>query len=146
LKEVPTIVISGDSEPKVSSEAFNWLSLEKVKAGGGGGGGHEAAPEANSQNEPEGWNSMENTSFAKGFGYSFNDSDTSTNGAGGERIPGAFQFLGGAAATGIRNANDFPGGAEKGRSRSKKEELFDKQFEQYQAERNQGVPNKAPRL
>jgi hypothetical protein len=135
LKEVPTIVVEGDNEPKVSSEAFNWLSQEKMKVGKSNKEGPSPGEE-----EPEGWNSMENMSFAKGFGYSFNDSDTNTNGSGGERIPGAFQFLNGGSSSGVRNANDFPGGSDKGKNRSKKEELFDKQMEQYQKERNQGLP------
>ena len=123
---------------------MNWLFEKKLadaskrqetaqKSDGGPGG------------EPMGWSMAENTSFAKGFGYSFNDSDTNTNGNGGSRIPGAFEFLQGAAAPGDRSGQDFPGpsGGQSGRQKSKKEELFDRQMEAYQMEREKGMP-KAP--
>jgi hypothetical protein len=144
LKEVPTILVAGDPEPKVSSEAFNWLSLEKVKVTGK----QQTSSIGPDANEPAGYNMTENMSFAKGIGYSFNDSETNTEGSGGALLPGTFEFLGGAPGAGVRNANDFPGGgaASQGRSRSKKEELFDKQMEQYQRDRNQGVPNKQGRI
>jgi len=141
LKEVPTILVAGDPEPKASSEAFNWLSLEKVKVTG-----KQPTSSIAEANEPAGYNMTENMSFAKGIGYSFNDSETNTEGSGGSLLPGTFEFLGGASGAGVRNANDFPGGASQGRSRSKKEELFDKQMEQYQRDRNQGVPNKQGRI
>jgi len=140
LKEVPTILVAGDPEPKASSEAFNWLSLEKVKITGKQPT-TSIAPEAN---EPAGYNMTENMSFAKGIGYSFSDSETSTSGSGGALIPGTFEFLGGAAGTGAHSQG--PPGVSQGRSRSKKEEMFDKQMEQYQRDRNQGVPNKQGRI
>jgi hypothetical protein len=144
LKAVPTIVVAGEAEPRQPGEVMNWLFEKKLadaskrqetaqKSDGGPGG------------EPMGWSMAENTSFAKGFGYSFNDSDTNTNGNGGSRIPGAFEFLQGAAAPGDRSGQDFPGpsGGQSGRQKSKKEELFDRQMEAYQMEREKGMP-KAP--
>lgn len=59
---------------------------------------------------------------------------------------GNFEFLGGAAAPGTRTGSDIPGGGLGARSqnKSKKEEMFDKQMEQYMAQRNSGV-NMPPR-
>jgi hypothetical protein len=149
LKEVPTIVIQGDPEPKATSEAFNWLSIEKMKLeteanrNRGGGSGQQGQQDS----EFDAWNPLEHTSFSKGMAYSFNDSDTTTGGSGGLKIPGAFQMLGGNAASGERNANDFPGAGQiqQNRQKSKKEELFDKQMEQYERERNMGIPQARPR-
>jgi len=146
LKSVPTIVISGEPEPRVGADVMNWLyekkmkeavtTTEKKSSPGPGAGGDPAA-----------WSMFENTSFNKSFGYSFNDSDTSTSGDGGLMITGAFSLLNGAASVGDRASQEFPGAAavQTGRSRSKKEELFDKQMEAYQRSRDDGVPKTAAR-
>jgi hypothetical protein len=56
-------------------------------------------------------------------------------------IPGAFGYLSGANSTGDRTSQDFnPGKNEQGRNKSKKEELFDKQMEEYQRSRDDGMP------
>jgi hypothetical protein len=58
-------------------------------------------------------------------------------------IPGAFGFLNGANAAGDRSSQDFnPGKSEQGRNKSKKEELFDKQMEEYQRSRDAGMPQR----
>lgn len=59
-------------------------------------------------------------------------------------MPGAFSFLGGAAAEGDK-AGQGGGAATQVASqrRSKKEELFDKQMEAYQRDREQGMPRQA---
>lgn len=114
-----------------------------MKNGGGGGMGGGGMAEAN--NELEGFNMMEHQSFAKGFGYSGLDVDTSTQGNGGASMPGAFSFLNGAAATGDRTANSIPSMADTAK-RSKKEQLMDKQMEDYIKERNRGLPQGPPRM
>ncbi len=147
LKEVPTIVIAGDPEPKVTNEAFNWLSFEKMKVNNSKQKTTNSSdPTPESSGEPDAWNPLEFTSFSKGLGYSFNDSDTSTAGSGGFMIPGAFQFLGGNSSTGVRNANDIPGKPQQGRQKSKKEEMYDKQLEQYKRDREEGMPQARPRV
>ena len=88
---------------------------------------------------------MEHQSFARGFGYSFNDGDTSTAGNGGSTIPGAFSFLGGAAALGDRLSQQIAGMADT-KNKSKKEMMFDKSLEDYQRERDKGMPQGAARL
>ena len=66
-------------------------------------------------------------------GYSFIDSDTSTGGNGGASIPGTFEFLKGASAQG-------PGQMQAQPSRSKKEAMFDQQFDLYKQQRDTGMP------
>jgi hypothetical protein len=136
VKKVPTLVISGEPEPRTDGQVMNWISEMKLKSGGSGssGGGGGA-----SELEPEAFNWMEQTSFAKGFGYSGLDVDTSTQGNGGFSIPGAFSFLNGSAATGDRTGNSIPNMASV-EQRSKKERLMDQQMEQYMKERDMGMP------
>ncbi len=127
-------MISGEKEPRTDGEVMNWISEMKLKSGMGGSSGATAIA-----NEPEAFNWMEQTSFAKGFGYSFNDSDTSTGGNGGMTIPGAFSFLNGNAAPGDRTGNQMPNMASV-EQRSKKERLMDQQMEDYMKERDRGMP------
>ena len=73
------------------------------------------------------------------------------------RSPGTFAFLRGAGAPGDRMSQEMPAsaggggrmggsGARGGGQRSKKEEMFDKQMEAYQRERERGMPaRQAPR-
>lgn len=96
-------------------------------------------------NEFEAFNMMEHSSFAKGFGYSGLDVDTSTQGNGGASMPGAFSFLNGAAATGDRTGNTIPSMADTAK-RSRKEQMMDKQMEDYIKERNRGIPQGPPRM
>jgi hypothetical protein len=139
LKKVPTLVIAGEPEPRTDSEVMNWLYEMKLQTNQQGGGGGSGGQQENS--DIDGWNSTEHNSFTKNVGYSFNDSDTSVTGNGGTSIPGAFGFLGGANGVGDRASQDFnPGKTEQGRNKSKKEELFDKQMEEYQRSRNIGMP------
>lgn len=122
---------------------MNWLYEKKLKEGvsersSGGGGGPALPPGVGG--EPDAWNDLENNSFTS-FSYSGINVDTSAQGDGGTTIQGAFSFLSGAAAPGDRTANNFPGGgAVSSSKKSKKEELFDKQMEAYQRERNMGIP------
>jgi hypothetical protein len=147
LKKVPTLVLAGDPEPKTDSDVMNWLYEKKMmetqsiaKSGGG-----NSAPTAGVGGEPDAWSMQEQSSFSKGFGYSGIDVDTSTQGNGGESMPGSFSFLNGGASVGDRSQNSFNTVNESGRKKSKKEELFDKQMEAYQRERDMGTPRGIPR-
>ena len=139
LKQVPTLVISGDKEPiKTDTEVMNWLyerkMLEKPKqkqeiknipAAAGG--------------EPESWNGNEMDGMGAA-GYSFVDSDTSTGGNGGASIPGTFGFLNGTASPGDRQANSLGGGGGAGGGRkTKKEQMFDEQLDLYKQSRDAGI-------
>lgn len=134
VKKVPTLVISGEAEPRTDGQVMNWISEMKLKSGQGGNGGSALL-----SNEPEAFNMMEQTSFARGFGYSGLDVDTSAEGNGGYTMPGAFSFLNGAAATGDRTGNQMPSMASV-EQRSKKERMMDQQMEQYMKERDCGMP------
>jgi len=139
LKKVPTLMIGGEGEPRTDGDVMNWLSEMKMKNGGA------QASQTQQAADIEGWNTLEHQSFAKGFGYSFNDADTSTAGNGGATIPGTFSFLGGAAALGDRLSQQIAGLADT-KNKSKKEMMFDKSLEDYQKERERGMPKGAPRL
>jgi hypothetical protein len=139
LTKVPTLVIKGEQQPRTDGEVMNWLSEMKLK-----GGGNVGAP-SGGPSEYEAFNMMEHQSFAKGFGYSGLDVDTSAQGNGGFTIPGAFSFLNGAAATGDRTANTIPSMADTAK-RSKKEQMMDAQMEEYIKQRNMGIPQGPPRM
>lgn len=153
LKKVPTIVIAGETEPRTDGEVMNWLYEKKMKDGGGGGGaeGFQGGGAGSAAGEPAAFSLAENVSFAKGFSYSGLDVDTSSQGSGGFTMPGAFSFLNGAASDGDRMsqaAGHTMQGASLGSNpkRSKKEELFDKQMEAYQKEREMGMPKGPGRI
>jgi len=137
LKKVPTVVIAGESEPRTDSDVMNWLYEKRMKEGQQNG-----APAASSGDaEPSAFSMMEQVSFAKGFSYSGVDTDTSSQGIGGTTMPGAFSFLSGGASEGDRLSQEVPGTTAKSSQRkSKKEEMFDKQMEAYQRDRDMGMP------
>jgi len=140
LKKVPTIVVAGEGEPRTDSDVMNWLYEKRMKDGEGQQGAASSQPGAG---EPSAFSMMEQVSFAKGFSYSGLDADTSSQGTGGATMPGAFAFLSGAASEGDRLSSDIPGGqaaAASSQRRSKKEEMFDKQMEAYQRDRESGMP------
>lgn len=154
LKKVPTLVIQGEPEPRTDAEVMNWLSQRRL--GGEPMVGTTRPPPATSApsqvkqsvpSEPEPFIGMEMGGTGQDP-YSFIDQDTSTNGNGGMRIQHSFEFLNGAAAFGAASANNMgmsAGGAGSGQPKSKKEEMFDKQMEAYQREREQGMPQMRPR-
>jgi hypothetical protein len=123
---------------------MNWLYEKKMREGPPQPGRDGPAPAAGG--EPDAWNMIEQGGLSKGFSYSGLDVDTSAQGNGGMSMPGAFSFLNGAAAPGDRSAGAYPGGNNVGTKKSKKEELFDKQMEAYQRERENGMPRFAQRM
>ena len=135
IKKVPTLVIAGENEPRTDGDVMNWISEMKLRMDGS----KSTGPSSLLSNEPEAFNWMEQTSFARGFGYSGLDVDTSTQGNGGLSIPGAFSFLNGAAATGDRTGNQVPSMSSV-EQKSKKERMMDKQMEDYMRERDMGMP------
>lgn len=139
LKKVPTIFIAGEKQPRTDGDVMNWLSEMKLRSSGGSRGAVSATPESV---EPEGWNTMEHSSFARGFGYSFQDSDTTTQGNGGSTIPGAFSFLNGMAGPSQAASPSMADVKQK----SRKEQQFDNQMEDYKREREKGMPGNVPRM
>jgi hypothetical protein len=136
LKKVPTIVIGGEKQPRTDGDVMNWLSEMKLRSSGG------SAPVPQGEAEPEGWNTMEHSSFARGFGYSFQDADTTTQGNGGSTIPGAFSFLNGMAGP----SQGAPPSMADVKQKSRKEQQFDTQMEDYKREREKGIPGNVPRM
>jgi len=139
LKKVPTIVVAGESEPRTDSDVMNWLYEKRMKEGQQAG----APPAAAGAAEPSAFSMMENVSFAKGFSYSGLDVDTSSQGGGGMTMPGAFSFLGGEAISLAQEAGTPQVSSQR---RSKKEEMFDKQMEAYQRDRDNGMPKGPGRM
>jgi hypothetical protein len=141
LKKVPTIVVAGEQEPRTDSDVMNWLYEKRVKdAPQGQPGAPSAGPGAA---EPSAFSMMEQVSFAKGFSYSGIDTDTSSAGDGGMTMPGAFTFLHGGAAEGQQQGKPT---VEEVRGKSKKEQVFDKQMEAYQRDRDLGMPKLGGRI
>ena len=149
LKQTPTLVISGEPEPRTNSEVMNWLYEHKMKNGGGNGGGNtgNTGNTGNSVSgtsvEPEPYLDME---MGGGFGdsYSFLGDDTTTQGNGGMRMKHNFTYLNGQEAVSTREASNFQT-TSSNQKRSKKEELLDQQMEQFLKSRDNGIPQRIAR-
>ena len=137
LKSVPTLVISGEPEPRTGSDVMNWLYEKKMTDGavkqtpsGGGPGGEAPGPEAYMEMEMGG-----------GFGdsYSFIGDDTTAQGNGGMRTAHNFTYLNGQDSVGTREASSFQT-TSNDQKRSKKEQMFDQQYEQMMKSRDSGMP------
>ena len=74
--------------------------------------------------------------FALTKGFSFLGANDSN-----EAPLGNFEFLNGQGATGTRTASEMPNGGlgARAQQKSKKEDLFDKQMEEYMRQRNTGM-------
>lgn len=147
LKQTPTLVISGEPEPRTNSEVMNWLYEHKMKNGGGGGGGNAGNGDngggAPTSVEPEPYLDME---MGGGFGdsYSFLGDDTTTQGNGGMRMKHNFTYLNGQESVSTREASNFQT-TSSNQKRSKKEELLDQQMEQFLKSRDNGIPQRIAR-
>jgi hypothetical protein len=141
LKQIPTLVISGEPEPRVDNEVMNWLYERKMKDGGAKSGG--SANNIPGQNEPEPYLDME-MGGAYGDSYSFINTDTSAQGNGGMSMKHNFTYLNGQDSVSTREASNFQT-TNTNEKRSKKEELLDKQMEQYMKGRDAGMPQRIMR-
>ena len=150
LKQVPTLMIRDDQEPiKTNSDVMNWLYERKLKDNTSSSsalpprGPMPAGPGPGPSNdEPEAWNVSEmggklsETYSNLTDGNNFDNSSTKN---------WDFGFLNGGAAQGERSAQgmgDSNMRQEPGRTKSKKEEMFDRQMEAYQKNRDNGLPQK----
>ena len=145
LKQVPTLVIRNDKEPvKTGGDVLNWLYERKMKD-------PARSPTVNSPttnvavaSEPEAWNSSEmGGKLSESYGNLVDGSGASVENSGSKNFD--FGFLNGNAAPGdrtIQGMGDSGMKQEPGRSKSKKEELFDKQMDAYQRGRETGMPQK----
>jgi hypothetical protein len=139
LKSVPTLVISGEPEPRTNSEVMNWLYERKMKDGGGKSSG--GAPSGPVEPEPY-LDSEMGGSF--GDSYSFIGDDTSAQGNGGTRVAHNFTYLNGQDAVSTREASSFQT-TSSNQKRSKKEEMLDQQMEQFLKGRDVGIPQRIAR-
>jgi hypothetical protein len=136
LKQTPTLVISGEPEPRTNGEVMNWLYERKMKDGGGSKGGNGGGGQGPA--EPEPYLDME---MGGGYGdqYSFIGADTSAEGNGGLSMKHNFTYLGGGDAMSTREASNFQT-TNSNAKRSKKEEMLDAQIAQYKNQREIGMP------
>jgi hypothetical protein len=136
LKQTPTLVIQGEPNPRTDSEVMNWLYERKMVDGGGSNqSGQQQAPK-----EPEGYLDLE---MGGGFGdsYSFIGDDTTAQGNGGNnsKMRHNFTYLNGQDGVSTREASNFQT-TTIDQKRSKKEQLFDQQYEQMMKARESGMP------
>jgi len=145
LKQAPTLVISGEPEPRTNSDVMNWLYERKMRDGGGNNGGNAENGSTGGQGamEPEPYLDME---MGGGFGdqYSFLGSDTSAQGDGGMSMKHNFTYLNGQDGVSTREASNFQT-TNSNAKRSKKEELLDAQIQQYKSQREVGMPQRINR-
>jgi hypothetical protein len=126
LKKVPTLIVRGESEARTDGDVMNWVSEKKLLT---------KAPDAQST-EPEPWVGTEmGGSLTKGFSF-IGANDTN------DAPIGNFEFLNGQTAQGVRTAAEMPGGGlgARAQNKSKKEQMFDSQMEEYMRQRGSGMP------
>jgi hypothetical protein len=142
LKQTPTLVISGEPEPRTDGEVMNWLYECKMRDGGGNSSdGSSGAPSG--PIEPEPYLDMEmGGSF--GDSYSFLGDDTTAQGNGGMRMKHNFTYLNGQDGVSTREVSNFQT-TSSNQKRSKKEELLDQQMEQFMKSRDSGIPQRIAR-
>ena len=138
LKQTPTLVISGEPEPRTTSDVMYWLYEHKMKDGTSKGSSGVAAA-----SEPEPYLDME---MGGGIAdsYSFIEADTSAQGNGGLSIKHNFTYLQGQDAVGTREATNFQT-TNTNQKRSKKEELLDQQMQSFLSQRDDGIPKRIAR-
>lgn len=157
LKQIPTLMIKDDPEPiKINSDVLNWLYERKLKdvsrapavtshGGRASSGGGQGAP--GGLDEPEAWNISEmGGKLSESYGNLVDGSGATVENSGFKNFD--FGFLNGNAAPGDRTTQSMGDSGmrqEPGRSKSKKEELFDRQMDAYQQNREQGMPQVRPR-
>jgi hypothetical protein len=144
LKQAPTLVISGEPEPRTNSDVMNWLYERKMRDGGGNSNnGGNASKGGQGAMEPEPYLDME---MGGGFGdqYSFLGSDTSAQGDGGMSMKHNFTYLNGQDGVSTREASNFQT-TNSNEKRSKKEELLDQQMQAYKSQREVGMPQRINR-
>ena len=141
LKKVPTLVISGEPNPRTDSDVMNWLYERKMKDGVGSGGTKQGMQEG-----PQPLVSDAGNAF--GDSYSMINMDTSAQGNGGTEEIGnfyGFSMLNTPSAVGTKEGSSFQTTNMSGK-RSKKEEMLDEQLENYMQNRDSGIPQRTMRM
>jgi hypothetical protein len=144
LKKVPTLVISGENEPRTDSDVMNWLYERKMKDGKTGLASAQGGLPQNGGGGGSGGGGDDLQPFMFGaMGGIYDDAYSSYDDTNIDSSNHGFSFLNGQDAVGTREAQNFGGGGSssgRGDHRSQKEKLFDAQMEAYQRERNVGIP------
>ena len=147
LKQVPTLMIRNDKEPiKTNSDVLNWLYERKMNDTARSPTPSSSSGSSGSGGDPEAWNISEmGGKLSESYGNLVGGSSASVESSSSKNFD--FGFLGGNASPGDRTTqgmgmSDSGMKQEPGRSKSKKEELFDKQMDQYQKGRDVGMPQK----
>ena len=141
FKKVPTLVISGEPNPRTDSDVMNWLYERKMKDGVGSGGTKQGMQEG-----PQPLVSDAGNAF--GDSYSMINMDTSAQGNGGTEEIGnfyGFSMLNTPSAVGTKEGSSFQTTNMSGK-RSKKEEMLDEQLENYMKNRDSGIPQRTMRM
>ena len=147
LKQVPTLLIKGDEDPiKVNGDVMNWIYERKLKD-------TSRAPVVTSHAkgsaslEPEAWNISEmGGKLSESYGNLVDGTGAAVESSSSKNFD--FGFLNGNAAPGDRTGQSMGDSGmkqEPGRSKSKKEEMFDRQMESYAKSRDSGMPQTRPR-
>lgn len=149
LKQVPTLLIKDDQEPiKTNSDVLNWLYERKLRdttrnPRNGSSPSHAQMPRGPAD-EPEAWNVAEmGGKLSESYGNLVEGSGASVDNSSTKNFD--FGFLHGNAAPGDRTTQGIGDSGmkqEAGRNKSKKEEMFDRQMEAYQKNRDVGLPQK----
>ncbi len=146
LKKVPTIVVKepdGSSNTLEGEDCVNWLFTRKMQEQSAS----RAAPAASvpSQAMAQAAEVMEFNQIELGGGremYSFIDEEA-TGGNGSARILKNYDYIGGPPMISAQGQMMPP--AALAPKKSKKEEMFDAQFEAFQRDREAGMPKARPR-
>ena len=150
LKQVPTLVIKNDKEPiKTNGDVLNWLYERKMKDTSRSPSSTQTKAMGQGQGqglslEPEAWNISEmGGKLSESYGNLVGGSGASVESSSSKNFD--FGFLNGNAAPGERTTQGMGDSGmkqEPGRSKSKKEELFDRQLDAYQQNRDVGLPQR----
>jgi hypothetical protein len=143
LKQVPTLMVRNDQEPiKTNSDVLNWLYERKMKDTSREPSGTNTL--VSQTDEPEAWNISEmGGKLSESYGTLVNGSGAAVENSSSKNFD--FGFLNGNAAPGIRTTQSMGDSnmkQEPGRQKSKKEELFNRELEAFQKNRDVGLPQK----
>jgi hypothetical protein len=143
------LVVRGDEEPiKTNSDVLNWLYERKLKDNKPRSADmlpRAPMPATGGSMEPEAWNMAEmGGRLSESYGNLVEGTGASVDNSGSKNFD--FNFLNGGASPGDRTAQSMGDSSfkqqEPSRTKSKKEEMFDRQLESYQKNRETGMPQK----
>jgi len=144
LKKVPTLVISGEANPRTDAEVMNWLYERKLKEGSNKSTMITNSGQAPGPSDPQPFGIMGQGAYNDP--YTFLDQDTMAQGNGGlQGSENGFSFLNGSAAHGSKEGGSMNTIEIVGKM-SKKEQMFDNQMKNYMSSRDAGLPKGPNRM